>query len=281
MAFSLIIAGCAGAEKAPEMLAVELAPHGRTCEVVIKAPPEVGDMRLWLPEGVMSETGCSAVYPIGSEWRPIAGGYRHEVSGPGTHGPGNFIKIDDHTFECMGIRMPVDQPVRWESKVWTARDGLRFSVRLTNEGDVTIRKAAAAICLKFFHAPWWNDENVYVRSGGRIRSLAELGREAGPPDNVFQAYLLKGQAFDHAFYHQFWGINDDRLDAPVIVSENPEAGVCVELTGRHAYFLHSNKANPCTDIMLAYGDLRPGQTRERTGRIRLLQAQAKAILDRQ
>ncbi len=273
----VMLAGCASAEKS---LPVSLHPHRNTCEVIIQAPPEVGNLRLWVPEGIMSETGCSAVYPLGSEWERIDKGYRHTVAGPGTHGPGNVIKVDANTFECIGIRMPIDEPVRWETEVRDTSGGVEFAIRLTNEGDRTIQKASAAICLKFLAAPWWADRNVYTLSNDEIRTLEDLGREAGDMNDSFQAYLLQGETYDHEFYHKFWGINDDTLDAPVMVSENPEEGVSVVITTEHAYFLHSNKGNPCTDIMLAYGDLEPGQTRERVGYVRIVHARAREILER-
>ncbi len=246
--------------------AFKLTPAGRTSEIVISTGTAIGDMRLWVPEGIMSNTGVCAVYPVGSEWTREGPALVQHVDEAGNVGPGNFQRIDEHTFECAGIRMPADSPVRWKTTVTAGRDDVRFSIRLTNAGDRVIEKAGAAICLKFFRAPWWADEHVFVRSGGKTRSLAELGRHAGP-DNGFEAYLLRGASFDNVFYHQFWGFNRNRLDAPVMISEHRAANLCVGITGRKAYFLHSNKGNPCTDIMLALGTIRPGRTAETTGRV--------------
>jgi len=111
-----------------------------------------------------------------------------------------------------------------------------------------------------------------------VRSLAELGRNAGP-NNGFEAYLLAGQSFDHVFYREFWGFNRHTLDVPVMVSEHGEAGLCVAISGPRAYFLHSNRGNPCTDIMLAFGDLEPGATAASAGRVEIARTNARAMLD--
>jgi hypothetical protein len=152
-----------------------------------------------------------------------------------------------------------------------------FSIRLTNAGAKAIHKAGAAVCVSFMGAPWWSDEKVFVLSDGRVRALSELGMDAGLP-NSFQAYLVKGQSYDHLFFHRFWGFNWHRLDAPIMVSEHTEAGVCVGVQASRAYFLHCNRGNPCTDLMMAFGDLAPGQTREAGGSLWIRKGSGKQVL---
>ncbi len=243
-----------------------LAPREGTCEVMISGAPAVGDMRLWVPEGIMSDTGCCAVYPVGGPWTRDGGTLTQEVGEEGLVGPGNFVLVEPGTLECAGIRLPRDVTVRWRTTVTANGNAVDFAIRLTNTGERRIEKAGAAICLKFADAKWWADESTFVRSGGRTCSLAELGRDAGPP-NGFEAYLLAGQAFDNVFYREFWGFNRHRLDRPMMVSHHRDAGVCVALRAERAYFLHSNRGNPCTDVMLAFGDLEPGATAESSGRL--------------
>ena len=52
-----------------------------------------------------------------------------------------------------------------------------------------------------------------------------------------------------------------------MVSHNRLAGLCAGVEAERAYFVHSNGANPCTDMMLAFGDLAPGQTAEAQGQV--------------
>jgi hypothetical protein len=80
------------------------------------------------------------------------------------------------------------------------------------------------------------------------------------------------------FYHQFWGFNANRLDAPVMVAENPAANLCVQIAAERAWFLHSNRGNPCTDIMLAFGTIQPGQSAEATGRVSIRPGRAADLL---
>jgi hypothetical protein len=236
-----------------------------SCVLIITGPPEIGNLQLWVPEAIESNTGDSAIYSVGKPWVVHDGRFIHEVEGPGILGPGNY-SIENDTVECAGIRYPLDSPVRWTTTVERGRQSVSFCLRLTNVGDQTIHKACAAICLKFQDASWWADEHVYVRSGNQVCRLSDLGPGTGLVDG-FEAYLLKGESFDHVFYREFWGISRHRLDRPIMISEHPEAGLCVGVSGDRAYFLHSNKGNPCTDIMLAFGDLRPGQTAESTGEV--------------
>lgn len=277
-ALAVVVGLAAGCAAPPSAGSVGLEAVPGTCEVLIDGPPGIGRMRLWVPEGIMSETGACAVYPVGGEWVREGATLRQVVRPEGNFGPGNFVPVGEGMLECAGIRMPRDSAVSWHTGVTARSDGVDFAIRLTNAGDRPIRKAAAAICLKFAAAPWWCDAATFVRSGGQVRSLAELGRDAGP-DNGFEAYLLTGTSFNHPFYEGFWGFNRHRLDTPVMVSEHREAGLCVAISGPRAYFLHSNRGNPCTDIMLAFGDLAPGTTAEARGRVSITRADARAALD--
>lgn len=247
-----------------------LALSGReNCRIIIGGAPGVGEMRLWVPEGIMSEAGASSVYPRGGEWEGGAFRLSQQVNEDQLIGGGNCPLIDDHTFECCGFRFPLDEPVRWNTTVEARNGSVVFEIEITNTGGGTIRKAGAAVCLKFHEAGWWSDDRTFVVSGGEVKALAELGRGAGA-DDVFEAYLLEGAEFDHPFYRGFWGFNDHRLDIPVMASENPEAGTAVVIRAEAAYFLHSNRDNPCTDVMLAFGDVAPDETARARGEVRIL-----------
>ncbi len=224
----------------------------------------LGDLLLWVPEAIMSDTGASSAYPAGSAWATDGSFWVQTVWREQLFGPGNCPQVEPGVLECAGIRFPMDSMVEWETSVRAEGDTISFAIKLTNVGDQTLRKAGAAVCLRFVQPDWWSDERTFVLSGPGVRSLAELGREAGR-DNGFQAYLLRGQAYSHAFYREFWGFNRHRLDKSVMVSHHPGAGLCVGIETDSAYFLHSNRNNPCTDIMLGLGNVEPGQVAEAGG----------------
>lgn len=246
---------------------MKLIPRRESTFVEIADLPAVGNLLVWLPECVMSDSGCCAIYPFGAPWE---GGERHlrqRINTDGIYGGGNCPRVDERHFECCGIRFPVDAPVSWTAEANVEDNGVVFSVRLRNEGATVIRKVAAAICVKFLDGSWWNDDCVYVWSDGKRCSLAELGRDAGDEPNGFQAYLLRGEEYHNVFYQRFWGFNRHRLDRALMVSEHYRAGVSVGVEAESAYFLHSNLHNPCTDLMLAGGDVAPNAETRFTGRV--------------
>lgn len=265
----VVLAATSGCSNLVHTSPFDIRPHKNTCEVILAGPATTDEMRLWVPEGISTDTGFSSIYPVGSPWDLSDGRWRHRVTEDGLFGPGNFARVAPDTVECAGIRVPVDQPVKWTTSLRPTADGLTFTIRLTNCGTQPLHKAGAAICLKFLKAPWWSDTNTFVRSDGRMRSLADLGRDAGLP-NGFEAYLMEGESYDNVFYQQFWGFNRHRLDRPIMVSHNTATDRCVVISSPHAYFLHSNPQNPCTDIMLAFGDIAPRMTVERSGRVRIM-----------
>ena len=215
----------------------------------------VGSLLLWIPEAINSDKGNSAVYPRGT-WTMNEGVFEQRVRHQDTVGPGNCPKIDDQTFECGGIHIPADNPVEWTTVLDTSGSTIRFSIELRNLGKTPIYKAGAAVCLKFEDADWWSDETTFVSSGGKLVSLSKLGRDAGQP-NGFQAYLIAGQEYNHVFWREYWGFNRHRLDKPFMISQNTDREVCVGIDSERAHFLHSNPGNPCTDIMLNFGDVSP------------------------
>ncbi len=225
----------------------------------------VGRLLLWLPEAIISNTGMSAVYPVGT-WDWDDRRLKQHVSGDKTIGPGNCEKVDSDTFECCGIRIPADCPVEWTATVAADECAVDFCIRLVNLGDRTLHKAGAAICLRFLDAPWWSDEHTYVLSSGRAASLSSLHRDAGRP-NAFQAYLVTNQSYDHVFYREFWGFNRHRLDRPFMISENTDGEICTGIQADQAYFLHSNRGNPCTDIMLSFADVEPMTDSQAKGKV--------------
>ena len=238
---------------------------------------ELGKLRLWIPEGISTNTGNSSVYPVGT-WIAEEKGLRQRVGPDDAIRPGNCPKIDENTFECCDIRFPVDQPVEWETTLRVEGDRAVFAIRLVNLGDTPLHKASAAVCLKFLDADWWSDETTLARSEGQTVSLAALGRDAGQP-NSFQAYLLRDQTYDHVFYKEFWGFNQHRLDVPLLVSEHSEAGLWVGIQAEQAYFMHSNRGNPCTDLMLAFGDLEPGGSAATTGTVWVGRGRAQDLME--
>ncbi|MCX5660602.1 MAG: hypothetical protein NTW19_12900 [Planctomycetota bacterium] len=250
--------------------------------VIVHGPPSIGDLNLWVPEAITTDAGNAAVYPVGEPWTRTCRGWRQRVPASGAIGPGNAPLADPNTFECLGIRFPYEGRVEWETNV-EPRDlsetGVDFDIRLRNVGTTPMRKAGAAVCVKFLNRAWWRDEDVLVQSGRQVRSLAELGRDAGQP-NGFQAWLVEGESISHRFFHEFWGINRHRLDHPTMVSRNAESGWCSAVHAQHAYMLHSNRGNPCTDILLAFGDLAPGESRLATGKIDFHQGPAEEMLMR-
>ena len=274
---AVLLSVLAGSEDSGVRDTVNVKSQEKGCSLVLAGPAPIGDLRLWVPEAVVSNTGLSSAYPAGQPWRMEDGKLVQRVDEDGLFGAGNCPHVDENTLECAGIRFPVDSPVTWETTVAPRGDTVEFTIKLTNAGDRTIVKAGAAICLKFIKKDWWSDDNVFVLSGGKVRSLTELGRDAGRP-NGFQAYLLQNESFDHVFYHEFWGFNRHRLDAPVMISEHRDAGLCVGITADRAYFLHSNKGNPCNDIMLAFGDVAPGATVESTGCVWIKTGTASQLL---
>lgn len=245
---------------------VDAAPDGTRLVVTTNSP--VGRMVLWAPEGVMSNTGACAIYPVG-QWERVDDGWRQHIEPATAFGSGNARVIDDQTMELAGIRFPKDQPVAWTTTVKVGRSAVALELCVTNRGSKPIERAGAAICLKFLDGAWWSDDATYAWSGGKLCTLSELGRTAGP-DNGFEAWPLVGKEFDNLFYHQFWGISSRRLDAPVMISEHKAGRTCVMIQGSDAYFLHSNLGNPCTDIMLALGTIAPGQSATATCAVSVL-----------
>lgn len=238
--------------------------------------PAVGRLLLWVPEAITSNTGISSIYPIGTWMRNDTRLWQH-VSGESTIGPGNFLKVDESTFECVGIRMPADGPVEWTATIVAHECAVDFCIRLTNLGEQTLHKAGGAICLKFLDAPWWSDEDTYVLSSGSMVSLASLGINAGQ-SNTFQAYLIADQSYDHVFYREFWGFNRRQLDKPFMISENVHEKVCTIIQADRAYFLHSNRGNPCTDLMLFFGDVEPKASSQAEGRVCIKRGRATDVI---
>ncbi len=165
----------------------------------------IGALQLWVPEAICTNTGISAVCPVG-RWSGGKTSLTQSISGEATIGPGNAPKVDENHFEIAGIRVRADSAVEWTTAVECSDESVNFSIQLTNFGPTPMVKAGAAICLKFLDAPWWSDDTVFAHCGDNNKSLQELGRDAGR-DNGFQAYLVGGHTYDHVFYREFWGIN--------------------------------------------------------------------------
>ena len=239
----------------------ELRPKMNSCEVIVSGTPEIGEFRIWVPEGISSNTGTCCVYPTGGPWV-------HD---------GSTLTQD---VQKDGLGMVPDPPecsIVWQSTVTARESSIDFGITLTNTGETAIEKAGAAICVKLNQAKWWSANDTYVLSGGKVRALSDF---EWPQDQYpyLQAFLLVGESYDNPFYHENWGFSSHRLDKPIMVSEHSEANVCIAVTANHAYFLHSNQGNPCTDVMLAFGDIAPGETAESCGRILILEGKARDML---
>ncbi|MEN6663820.1 MAG: hypothetical protein ABFD85_07455 [Phycisphaerae bacterium] len=235
---------------------------------------EVGPLQLWAPEGIATDTGFSSIYPFG-QWRGDERRLVQEIEPPQCFAPQtNIPKIDPQTMEYDGIRFPVDQSVRWRTVVEADNDSVRYAITLTNLGQQPMVKPGAAICTKFLDGSWWSLEDTFVFSGGRRVSLAQLGRGGGRA-NEYQAFLMKGQTYNHEFYKQFWGFNAAQLDQPTMIAHNQAAGVCIAVSTPAAWFIHNNKGNPCMDMMIAFGKLTdpplaPGQSATAEGSVAVL-----------
>jgi hypothetical protein len=267
-------------------------PVEDACAVILEAEQPVGRLRLWLPEGISSNVGFSSVYPVGRPWQRTAAGWTQHITADCLFSGGNFVRVNEHTLECAGIQVPVDQPVEWTTSITSRGNTAWFSIRITNVGDKPIKRAGAAVCLKFVDADWWSPERVFVRSEGRVQSLADLdadeleGLNQSPADlampagraDSFEAYLVSNHRYDNFFYQGFWGFNTHRLDDPTMVSEHPDK-VSVMISAPSAYFLHCNRGNPCTDVMLAFGDIAPGESKESWGAVSLSYGEASEALD--
>ncbi len=260
-ALTLLLPGAACTP--PPRVTLTLEPIPNSSQLLIRSDAPVGTLRLWLPEGISSNEGFSSIYPVGA-WEGDRSMLRQHVSPDSTFGPGNFA-IRDHSVECAGIEVPRDQPVEWTASARVDGHRVRFEIRLRNLGSRPIRRAGAPICLKFADKHWWSPDHVHVRSDGRDVTLGQLGERAGKVPG-FEAFLLAGRHLDNRFYHEFWGIHPNRLDTPAMISHHPE-GWRVGITAGRAIILHSNRLNPCTDIMLDFGDLPPGKAAVRRGHL--------------
>ena len=93
--------------------------------------PSIGSLRLWVPEAIVSNTGISAAYPVGS-W--VAGGHDWEqrISETDTVGPGSYRRVDENTLESLGRRFPADTPVEWTTRVSATESAVDFMMALRN-----------------------------------------------------------------------------------------------------------------------------------------------------
>lgn len=203
--------------------------------------PNIGTLRLWVPETIASNTGFSAVYPVGT-WHEDDGAFEQRVSAEGLIGPGSYRRVDENTLESLGRRIPADNPVEWRTRVSTKECDVHFTLSLRNLGDSVICKAGAAICLRFLDAPWWSIENSFVSSQGKPWSLAELDTNGQEP-REYQAYLVNGKSYDNIIYREGWCFSRHRVDKPFILSQDPDSKAGVIIYTENGYFFHRNKGN--------------------------------------
>ena len=240
--------------------------------------PKVGTLRLWVPEAIASNTGFSAVYPVG-RWDAHGCDCEQTVSAEGLIGPGSYKRVDANTLESLGRRIPADNPVEWTTHVSAKDSAVNFTIALRNLGESIIHKAAAAICLRFLDAAWWSIDNVFVSSQGKLLPLAALDTNGQEPKE-YQAYLVNGQSYDNIIYSKGWCFSQYTVDKPFLISQNTDERVCVVIRVENAYFVHRNRGDdgPCTDIMLAFGDIEPGKVAEASGCVRIKEGLAGDVV---
>ena len=227
--------------------------------------PSVGTLRLWVPEAIASNTGFSAVYPVGT-WDAHDCECEQTVSAESLIGPGSFKRVDEKTLESLGRRIPADNPVEWTTHVSAKENTIDFTIALRNLGETPIHKAGAAICLRFLAAAWWSIENTFAISQGKLKPLSALDTD-DPESREYQAYLVNGQSYDNTIYVNGWRFSPHTVDKPFLLSRDPNSGASVTIHAEKAYFVHRNEGNdgPCTDIMLAFGDIEPGKVAQASG----------------
>lgn len=258
---------------------MKISAQPGTSQILLEGVGGRQDILFWAPEAIITETGASSIYPNPPAWTSQYGRWIQRVTESHLFGPGNAPEVEPGVLECVGIRFPKDQPVRWTALLEPGDDQVRLSISLSNRGYHPLHQTGAAVCVRLLNAPWWSDESTWTLSGGRIASIAQLGRDAGL-SNEFQAYLLKGKTVEHAFYRQFWGINRHAADRAVWVSRNDAEGYSVVVESPRAWFIHSNRGNPCTDIMAAFGDIEPGGEIQAEVTLRVTDAPVETLLTR-
>ena len=236
----------------------------------------VGALQLWVPEAIASNTGFSAVYPVGT-WDAHGCACEQMVSCEGLIGPGSYKRVDENTLESLGRRIPADNPVEWTTHVSAQDSTVDFTISLRNLGQSVIHKAGAAICLRFLDAPWWSIENTFAMSQGKLTPLSVLDTDGQEP-REYQAYLVDGQSYDNTIYVNGWRFSRHTVDKPFLISHDPDSRVSVVIQTENAYFVHRNKGNEghCTDIMLAFGDLEPGKVAQASGCVTIKEALGQA-----
>jgi hypothetical protein len=258
----------------PQQLKWTVAPAAdpSSPELILTGPREIGRVRLWVPEAVMSVPGAAAIYPRGQAWRCDGDVWRQTVDEKSLFAAEQVKKVNDRELEFQQMRLALAGPVRWETEVRAKDDVVSFTIRLTNTGQEPIKQAGAAVCAKFLDGKtWWSDETTWVSIDSLPYPLSELGRKSSHfyKPNPFQVYMLQLKSFDNPFYRQVWGINSNALWRAIMASENRQAHMSVAVSAEKAYFMHCNRGNPCTDVMLAFGDIEPGKTAAATGQIQL------------
>ena len=194
--------------------------------------PRIGNLQLWVPEAIASNTRFSAVYPVGA-WEAHDCDWEQKVSREGLIGPGSYRRVDEKTLESLGRRIPADNPVEWTTRVSAQGNAVGFTMALRNLGEIPIHKAGAAICLRFLDASWWSIKNTLVSSQGKLVTLAALDTDAGVP-REYQAYLVDGQSYDNIVYTTGWRFSRHTVDKPFLLSLNTDGNVCVIIRAENA-----------------------------------------------
>jgi hypothetical protein len=254
-----------------------LEPIEATSEMNIRSEefPQV-DLRLWLPEAILTPRGCAGCYPRGMPWEETPRGWAQVAEESHAFGPGNVVEVEPGILECCGLQQDKEPELAWNSEYYHEGNRVDFLITLSNNSDREFDHLAAAVCLLFRNASWWNDEQAYLWTADGPTSVAELGRVSSPR-NGYQAWLLEGREFPNPFMAQFWSYHPERITRPLWVVDHPAAGCRIVFSATEAYYLHSNLGNPCTDAALMFGSLKPGQLVSQTGSVAVTKAGLEEI----
>lgn len=272
---AVVVAVCCAARAERPFVVV---PPDDSTRVDVRTRSPIGRIELWAPEAIMSDRGACAIYPTGAKWREVEGGWEQSIGVRESYGPGNYVRTGNE-IECVGVKYPVDEPVSWKTRLVPEAGRVTLEIRLRNEGARTIRRAGAAVCVKFAKGDWWSDNTTFAVSDRQLTTLAQLGRDAA--DDRFEAYRVGKEEFVSPFYEQFWGFNPRRIDRAILVSDHRAAGYRAVVESPRAYCMLSNRVNPCTDMMIAFGDIEPGAEATARGVVAIDTASAAEILLRQ
>ncbi|MCD6417041.1 MAG: hypothetical protein J7M08_10175 [Planctomycetes bacterium] len=241
---------------------------------------QVGECKLWLPEGVGTPRGSAGVYPYGMRWREDGSRLSQEASVDNVFGPGNVEEVEPGVLECLGIRYAKEAPLPWTSSITFHETRVDFSLSVHNPHDSALPDVCALLCFKFMDAPWWSPGACFFTTGTGVRSIAQTEWIEGKFPSFQKWHLGRNTPYDSPVKNGIWTSNPVRVTSPTWVVQHAQSGVSVVFSCESAYYIHCNRDNPCNDIAMKYGDIQPGQTVERRGHIELAKGAAEELFSR-